>query len=191
MGEFSKNDRGLTEQTLANARAGDDAAFADIAAVMMPVLRHLAAEYQAAGMTDADDLVQEGLLGLLSAVHTYRAQTGASFQTYASVCIRNRMRSAMRRINGGKSVRAVDTVPLEPDLASSQLTVEAYQDLREECETLLRRVETKLSPTERTVLYLFLSGLSYSEISEKLEKTPKSVDNALQRVRRKLQTRDD
>ena len=83
-------------------------------------------------------------------------------------------------------MRTQDTVPLDADVPAPELTVEAYGDLREECETLLRRVDTKLSSNERTVLYLFLSGLSYREIAERLGKTPKSVDNALQRVRHKL-----
>ena len=96
------------------------------------------------------------------------------------------MITVLRRAVGGKSVRTQDTVPLESKLSASDLTVEEHQDLREECENLLRRVDTKLSQNERTVLYLFLSGLSYREIAERLGKTPKSVDNALQRVRHKL-----
>ena len=147
------------------AQQGEDAAFSRLAAEM---------------------IMQEGLLALLSAVHTYSVGGEASFKTYATVCIRNRMISVLRRAVGGKSVRTQDTVPLESKLSASDLTVEEHQDLREECENLLRRVDTKLSQNERTVLYLFLSGLSYREIAERLGKTPKSVDNALQRVRHKL-----
>lgn len=168
-----------------SARQGDDNAFARITAEMMPVLRARAAAYTCAGL-EAEDLVQEGLLALLSAVHTYQFGAEASFLTYAGVCVRNRMVSVLRKAGGGKSVRMQDTVPLDSDLPATALTVEDYGDLREECETLLRRVDTMLSSNERTVLYLFLSGLSYREIAERLGKTPKSVDNALQRVRHKL-----
>lgn len=167
------------------AQQGEDAAFSHLAAEMMPALRSLAQQYQSAAV-ESEDLMQEGLLALLSAVHTYSVGGEASFKTYATVCIRNRMISVLRRAVGGKSVRTQDTVPLEPKLSASDLTVEEHQDLREECENLLRRVDTKLSQNERTVLYLFLSGLSYREIAERLGKTPKSVDNALQRVRHKL-----
>lgn len=167
------------------ARQGNDNAFARLAAEMMPALRARAVTYACADL-DADDLTQEGLLALLSAVHTYQVGADASFKTYAGVCIRNRMISVLRKVDGGKSVRTQDTVPLESDLPAPALTVEDYGDLREECETLLRRVDTMLSLNERTVLYLFLSGLSYREIAERLGKTPKSVDNALQRVRHKL-----
>lgn len=167
------------------AQQGEDAAFSRLAAEMMPTLRSLAQQYQSAAV-ESEDLMQEGLLALLSAVHTYSVGGEASFKTYATVCIRNRMISVLRRAVGGKSVRTQDTVPLESKLSASDLTVEEHQDLREECENLLRRVDTKLSQNERTVLYLFLSGLSYREIAERLGKTPKSVDNALQRVRHKL-----
>lgn len=167
------------------AQQGEDAAFSRLAAEMTPALCSLAQQYQSAAL-ESDDLMQEGLLALLSAVHTYSVGGEASFKTYAVVCIRNRMISVLRRAAGGKSVRAQDTVPLEPKLPALELTVEEHQDLREECENLLRRVDTKLSQNERTVLYLFLSGLSYREIAERLGKTPKSVDNALQRVRHKL-----
>ena len=168
-----------------SARQGDDNAFAALAAEMMPVLRARAAAYTCVGL-EAEDLVQEGLMALLSAVHTYQIGAEASFLTYSGVCVRNRMVSVLRKVGGGKSVHAQDTVPLDSDLPAATLTVEDYGDLREECETLLRRVDTMLSSNERTVLYLFLSGLSYREIAERLGKTPKSVDNALQRVRHKL-----
>lgn len=183
-GKTNQTDTSLDKLVL-SARQGDDNAFAALAAALMPAIRARAAAYACANM-DADDLVQEGMLALLSAVHTYQVGSEASFQTFAGVCIRNRMLSALRKANGGKSVRTQDTVPLDADLPAPELTVEAYGDLREECETLLRRVDTRLSSNERTVLYLFLSGLSYREIAERLGKTPKSVDNALQRVRRKL-----
>lgn len=183
-GKTNQTDTSLDKLVL-SARQGDDNAFAALAAALMPAIRARAVALACANM-DADDLVQEGMLALLSAVHTYQVGSEASFQTFAGVCIRNRMLSALRKANGGKSVRTQDTVPLEADLPAPELTVEAYGDLREECETLLRRVDTRLSSNERTVLYLFLSGLSYREIAERLGKTPKSVDNALQRVRRKL-----
>ena len=180
----NQTDTSLDELVLA-ARQGDDAAFARLAAALMPAMRARAAASACADL-DADDLVQEGMLALLSAVHTYQIGAEASFMTFAGVCIRNRMISALRKVSGSKSVRTQDTVPLDADVPAPELTVEAYGDLREECETLLRRVDTKLSSNERTVLYLFLSGLSYREIAERLGKTPKSVDNALQRVRHKL-----
>lgn len=185
MSEKSPQTDTSADALVLQARQGDDASFSRLAAMMMPTLRARAQQYASAAL-DADDLVQEGLLALLSAVHTYQFGAEASFQTYANVCIRNRLISVLRKAAGGKSVRLQDTVPLEADLPAPELTVEAYQDLREECENLLRRVDTKLSLNERTVLYLFLSGLSYREIAERLGKTPKSVDNALQRVRHKL-----
>lgn len=174
------------EALVLSAQQGNSAAFSRLVAEMMPLVRRCAARYSDRTL-DHDDLVQEGLLGLLSAVHTYKSGCGTSFEPYAGVCINNRILSALRRSAGGKSVRTAAFVPLdECVLPDSQLTLEERQDLRDECERLLHFVETDLSPSEQTVLKLFLSGLSYREIAEKLGTTPKSVDNALQRVRHKL-----
>ena len=168
------------------AQNGDDAAFARLAAELLPSVRRRASRLSTPYL-DADDLTQEGMLGLLSAVHTYRSEAAASFLTYAGICVQNRMLSALRRAAGGKSVHIASTVPLtDCELPDSSLSLEERQDLREECARLLSLVETRLSDTERTVLKLFLSGRTYREIAEVLGIAPKSVDNALQRVRQKL-----
>ena len=80
-----------------------------------------------------------------------------------------------------------ELVPWEDNLgAAPSLSLEEMQNLREECKQILDAIETGLSATEKSVLKLFLSGLSYCEIAEKIGSSPKSVDNALQRVRHKL-----
>lgn len=174
------------ESLVLAAQSGDSAAFARLAAEMLPSVRRRANRLSAAFL-DADDLTQEGMLGLLSAVHTYRSEAAASFLTYAGVCVQNRMLSALRRAAGGIRVHAASTVSLaDCALPNSSLSLEERQDLREECARLLSLVETRLSDTERTVLKLFLSGRTYREIAETLGIAPKSVDNALQRVRQKL-----
>ncbi len=167
-----------------SAQQGDEAALSRLAAEMMPLVRSLAAKYKSL-LLDGDDLFQEGMLGLLAAVRTFSEDGGASFRTYASVCVNNRIISALRKSTGG--AQAAQFVPFDdrflPDAAQSP---EEQQLLREECEKLLHSVSTRLSPAERTVLRLFLNGFSYKEIAEKTGTTPKSVDNALQRVRHKL-----
>ena len=167
-----------------SAQQGDEAALSRLAAEMMPIVLSLAAKYKSL-LLDGDDLFQEGMLGLLAAVRTFSEDGGASFRTYASVCVNNRIVSALRKSTGG--AQAAQFVPFDdrflPDAVQSP---EEQQLLREECEKLLHSVSTRLSPAEQTVLRLFLNGFSYKEIAEKTGTTPKSVDNALQRVRHKL-----
>lgn len=162
------------------AQQGDEAALSRLAAEMMPFVWRLAAKYKSV-LLDRDDLFQEGMLGLLSAVRSFSPERGASFRTYAAVCVNNRIVSALRGANG------VQLVPLDdrvlPDAAQSP---EEAQLLRDAYETLLQRMRDRLSATEQTVLHLFLNGLSYREIAEETGLPQKAVDNALQRARRKL-----
>lgn len=175
-----------TETLVLAAQKGDHAAFSRLIADMLPLVRRQSAKYKSI-LLDSDDLLQEGLLGLMTAVRTYRPGGEASFPTYARVCVNNRIRSALRKVSGAKRVPENELVPWEDNLgAAPSLSLEEMQDLREECKQILDAIETGLSATEKSVLKLFLSGLSYCEIAEKIGSSPKSVDNALQRVRHKL-----
>ena len=133
---------------------------------------------------DAEDLAQEGFVGLLSAVRTFREGSGASFRTYAAVCIRNRMLSAVRRACSGEHLEKEQEVPggMNGGQADpAQLVVQ-----RENAALLRRRLQETLTDLEYEVLMLFLGAYTYEEIAQRLHLTTKAVDNALQRVRRKL-----
>lgn len=175
-----------TEALVLAAQQGDHAAFSRLIADMLPLVRRQSAKYKSV-LLDSDDLLQEGLLGLMAAVRTYRFGGDASFSTYACVCVNNQIRTALRKVSGAKSVPTAQSVPWEDNLgAAPSQSLEELQDLREEYKQILDFIETGLSATEKSVLKLFLSGLSYCEIAEKIGSSPKSVDNALQRVRHKL-----
>ena len=175
-----------TEALVLAAQKGDHAAFSRLIADMLPLVRRQSAKYKSI-LLDSDDLLQEGLLGLMTAVRTYRPGGEASFPTYARVCVNNRIRSALRKVSGAKRVPENELVPWEDNLgAAPSLSLEEMQDLREECKQILDAIETGLSATEKSVLKLFLSGLSYSEIAEKIGYSPKTVDNALKSVRHNL-----
>ena len=163
------------------ASSGDNEALSLLVSKMIPDVRREASKFSGAVGVDSDDLFQEGMIGLLSAARSYKTDCGASFRTYASVCIRNRIISAVKKASGGKSVRRDLLVPLETELSYDDGLV-----VKEECDRLFGFIETQLSERERSILKLFLSGLSYGEIAQKLGSSSKSVDNALQRVRRKL-----
>ena len=87
------------------ASSGDNEALSLLVSKMIPDVRREASKFSGAVGVDSDDLFQEGMIGLLSAARSYKTDCGASFRTYASVCIRNRIISAVKKASGGKSVR--------------------------------------------------------------------------------------
>ncbi|MCI6973064.1 MAG: sigma-70 family RNA polymerase sigma factor [Clostridiales bacterium] len=145
-----------------------------------------------------EDLIQEGMLGLLSAIRQYDPKQNAAFKTYAELCIKNRLLSAVKTDSRLKHNPLNDGVPLDSLLSEeSQIPLLAYTELfrrtpeeqvlaRENKMELQQSFKRCLSPMERNVLRLYLDGLSYQEIAEQTEKPIKAVDNAIQRIRRKL-----
>jgi RNA polymerase sporulation-specific sigma factor len=147
---------------------------------------------------DSEDLTQEGMLGLLSAIRQYDASLEASFKTFAERCIRNRLLTAVRSASRQKHLPLNDGVSLEYILSDeSQTSAAAFPQAftRNPEEQVLARESEKefystysrcLSQLEQQVLHLYLEGLSYHEIAGKTGRTGKAVDNAVQRIRRKL-----
>ena len=135
---------------------------------------------------DSEDLIQEATFGLLKAIREFSPGYDAKFKTFAEVCIRNRIRSAVATASRSKHAPLNDSVPFEsPMLGIGASPEELYISREEEAERLTRLAQ-KLSPLERKILELFLHGLSYREISEQVGRPAKSVDNAIQRIRRKV-----
>lgn len=145
-----------------------------------------------------EDLIQEGMLGLLSAIRQYDPKQNAAFKTYAELCIKNRLLSAVKTDSRLKHNPLNDGLPLDSLLSEeSQIPLLAYTELfrrtpeeqvlaRENKMELQQSFKRYLSPMERNVLRLYLDGLSYQEIAEQTGKPIKAVDNAIQRIRRKL-----
>lgn len=147
---------------------------------------------------DSEDLIQEGMMGLLTAVREYRADRGGSFRTFAETCIRSRLLSAIKTATREKhsplnhyvsfetpsfDVNA-DYVTFTPQ--SGQTDPEAVLISREDYRERTDRLKDHLSGFEAEILGLYLNGLSYSDIAARVKRPPKSVDNAVQRIRRKL-----
>ena len=150
---------------------------------------------------DREDLAQEGMIGLLSAIREYDPGGGASFRTYAELCIRRRLISAAKSASRQKHAPLNDGVSLDEILSSenqsiSFLTGQRFDRSPEDL-VLASELESDfidvfsryLSAFEKEILSDYLSGLSYSEIGEKCGRSPKSVDNAVQRIRNKLARR--
>ena len=145
---------------------------------------------------DSDDLIQEGMMGLMMAVREFDGSKEASFRTFAEVCIRNRMFSALRAASREKHSPLNQSISIEAPFfdSNSYATVSGHVSscdpeelllLREKAEHDFVRINQQLSSMERSVLSLYLDGLTYGEIARVLKKPPKSVENAVQRIRRK------
>ena len=172
------------EQLVGLARAGDEDAFLLLVARCMPMLNSLSRKYHSS-QTESEDLVQEGLLALLTAVRTYGEGKRASFRTYAYTCARNRMISVWRRFGGIPETESMSDA--DERLAPNDTTDPALLLLRREhWELMHERLRALLSPVEYEVLMLYLGSYSYREIADRLRIGTKAVDNALQRLRRKL-----
>jgi RNA polymerase sporulation-specific sigma factor len=146
---------------------------------------------------DSEDLIQEGTFGLLSAIRRYSPEDGTSFKTFAEHCIRMRLLSAI------KSASRLKHIPLNDGISLEELSEDPGADIaalpesfRQNPEKLILAKESReelsaafsrcLSRFEVKVLNLYLEGLSYREIADRLCKDAKSIDNAVQRIRRKL-----
>ena len=146
---------------------------------------------------DSEDLIQEGMFGLLSAIKEFDPMNGSSFRTFAEHCIKMRLYSAIKSASRMKHFPLNDGMSLEQlsEESNSQLSAgtESFnrmpEDLilaRESKEELYNALSNCLSKLESKVLDLFLDGLSYQDIASRLGKDTKSVDNAVQRIRHKL-----
>ena len=146
---------------------------------------------------DSEDLMQEGFMGLLSAIRQYDPSKDASFKTFADLCIRNRLYSAVKSASRHKHTPLNNSISFEsPHFDEGQTrSVTFLRDPesliidKERADELYSFIGSYLSPLEANVLSLYAEGHSYMEISEALNKPVKSIDNAVQRIRKKLSQR--
>lgn len=148
---------------------------------------------------ESEDLIQEGMFGLLSAIKQYEPDHNASFRTFAEWCIKNRLKSAIKSASSLKHDPLNSRVPLEAILSDESQTPAVCADFfqkspeeqvlarenKKHAEQLYLSLVNMLSKYEKTVLTLYLDGFSYKEIAKIAGKGEKAVDNAIQRIRRK------
>ena len=143
---------------------------------------------------DSEDLIQEGMLGLLTAIRSFDSSRDAAFRTFAEICIRSRLYTAIRAAQGDKHSPLNHSVSFEPPLFDGAnvllfSSVESPEDViigREELKERLDALKGQLSEFEASILPPYLSGLSCGEIAIRVGRSQKSVDNAIQRIRRKM-----
>ncbi len=183
-------------QLLKMVNTGDRVAEEALAERYMRLVRMCARPLFLAG-GDSEDLIQEGTFGLLSAIRQYDADSAASFRTFAEHCIRMRLLSAVKSasrlkhlpLNDGLSYEQLSEDPGSQFSAAPAVLLQNPEDMvlaRERTEELYSVFSQCLSKLEKQVLGLFLDGHSYREIARRLGKDEKAVDNAVQRIRRKL-----
>lgn len=170
---------------VADVREGDEKAFNELIHRYTPTVSSLSHSYFSDALTP-DDWFQEGMLGLFFAVFSFREDSGATFASFASVCVRNRLNSAWKNANSKKNEPLNRSLSLDdshvPAVSSAE---EAYIE-SEQSRFLTEDFLQELSPAEQRVFRCYLSGYSYAETADKLDISEKAVDNALCRVKAKL-----
>ena len=180
-----ENDPSLLELIYKAARGNQDA-FCCVADRYQPLINRLASGFHVPD-AEKDDLMQEGLIGLYKAVMTYDPAL-SGFGTYAWLCVKRSMISAVRAMNrDDKDVSSLD-VESSPDLPDPSGDPQTIFGAKESYEALLGRIDACLSPYENSVLRLFLAGSGHDRIAQKLGTTRKSIDNAICRIRRKIRS---
>ena len=151
---------------------------------------------------DSEDLIQEGMLGLFKAVRDFDSGRDASFRTFAQLCVTRQLYTAVKASARKKHLPLNSAVSLSSPLreengearddelldfleADPSSNPEEYLIGQEETERLEDMIEKELSPLEKQVLELYLTGMGYVEIAHVLNRDEKSTDNALQRIRAK------
>lgn len=172
---------------LENCRQGDTAAMEEMLNRYKHIVRGKANTLYLVG-ADKDDLIQEGMIGLVKAIREYDAEKNDSFAAFAQLCVTRQMYTAIKASQRKKNQPLNDYVSIyESAFLFSQNPEESVID-REKTQQLESILEEKLSKMERQVLAMHTAGYSCQQIAQGLGKDPKSIDNALQRLRRKLKT---
>ena len=199
--ELSSRFEGMTdEEAVAQAQQGDIMAVDYLLYKYKNFVRSKARSYFLIG-ADHEDIVQEGMIGLFKAIRDYQAERLSSFRAFAELCITRQIITAIKTATRQKHVPLNSYISLnkpiydeESDRTLMDVIVEGRAQNPEELiigqEDLMSirdRVDQVLSGLEQDVLNAYLDGKSYQEIADKLGRHVKSIDNALQRVKRKLE----
>jgi len=184
-----KSNKTLSNEELAvRAANGDDASMALLIAIVTPIAKAKAYSF-ANARVPGEDLVQEGMLGFLDAVKTFDVSKGTPFKAYAEACISNRIVSAVRVSYNNKNAALSNAVSYEAEAAEKTDHTSDPAEIvseKDETEYLTGLLNEGLSYFEKQVVDLRLLDKSYSQIASELCCSEKAVDNAMQRIRKKM-----
>ena len=186
------------DEVVLQAQAGDGQALVFLLDKYKNFVRAKARSYFLIG-ADHEDIVQEGMIGLYKAIRDYKVDKQTSFRAFAELCVKRQIITAIKTATRQKHVPLNSYVSLNKPLYDEESDrtlldviegrVTNPEDLfisKEGMDNIQRQIDTLLSDFEKQVLEAFLDGKSYQEIAEILGRHVKSIDNALQRVKRKL-----
>lgn len=181
------------EELIARAKSGDSEVLDYLMEKYKGLVKNKARTMYLIG-GENDDLIQEGMIGLFKAVRDFRPGRDAAFQTFARVCVERQMYNAIKNSNRQKHQPLNSYISLSGEKEGNEdplkdMWVENPESIiidRENVRNLEKEISSALSPMENQVLKQYLNGSAYTEIARILKKSPKSVDNALSRIRGKI-----
>ena len=186
------------EKLIEMLRKGEDDVMEYILEKYKPLVRKKTnAMYLIGG--ESDDLIQEGMIGLFKAVRDYCPNKETSFFTFANLCINRQLYSALEASNRKKhqplnsyisfSIEEGEMgISLDEIFSDNSTSPEDLVIEQEKFKEFMEKLDDKLSKMERNVLNMYLNGDNYLQIAQIMNKEPKSIDNALQRIRQKIRT---
>lgn len=192
--------RALSDEEIVRlAQNGDKSASEFITAKYLPYVRNKSRAYFLVG-GEVEDIMQEGLIGLYEAIKDFSDGRQASFKTFMDICVTRQIMTALKAASRQKHIPLNTYVSLNKPVYVED-TNKSYQDMLvtsktddpeslyidgEKTEEISKEIRNSLSDFEYRVLRLYLQGVSYLKIANVLNKEEKAIDNAIQRIRKKL-----
>ena len=197
---ISDDEADVDDNMVFRAKAGDEKSLNHILKKYRNFVRAKAKPFFIVG-ADKEDILQEGMIGLFKAIRDYDEEKTVSFRAFAELCVTRQIITAVKTATRQKHIPLNSYISLnkpmseeDPDKTLMDMMKNSHisdpEQLiisKEEMKLIEEKTKEMLSEFETRVLSLYLKGYSYNEISEKLCKHPKSVDNALQRIKRKFE----
>ena len=198
---MSKYEQMTDNELVLLANDGDDFAMETLIARYKNFVRAKTRSYFLIG-ADRDDIIQEGMLGLFKAIRDFDDTKNNSFRTFAELCVTRQIITAVKTatrlkhtplnnyVSFNKPVYEDETEKTLLEILNNRLELDPEEIIinREKLEETEEKIKDSLSKFENTVLNLYLSGKNYQEIAILLSKPAKSIDNALQRIKKKIMT---
>lgn len=186
----------LDEEWIMLAKLGDNNAISGLMTKYKHLVKNVARKYYLVG-GDEEDLMQEGMIGLYDAILSYDASKNDHFEAYAYLVIQRNILNAIKRdsalkfapLNEGAHLNHQGELEHDENSYAYPMEVKTPEEIllqQEKDKEFLTAIEEHLSPLEKAIVKEYLKGYSYHEIAKTLDISPKSVDNALSRIKTKL-----
>ncbi len=172
-------------ELLSLAQSGDEKAMETLLSRYKGTVATIGRKYYLIG-GDREDLLQEGMIGLFKAIRSFDESRNVAFATYASRLIEREMITAIRKAGSLSGQIFAEAVDMDTNIVVGETTPENEFLEQENIVALRREIDSKLSEFEKVVVSEYLKGYNYIDIAQTLGKTPKSIDNALSRIKNKL-----